>query len=172
MRWDHSFFQMLRYIQRGALQGNLPFCTSRYTIVKIQPPKVKPGLDVFSLQTSSFFSAHVLGKDVFREDYKRRRLEKPLVPSNDPFAMPKALMKSVAYGLALATVVGVIMGCNNSKFRAKLRTTFPYAALWVDLIKGEEDVEEEQKIGSSQSEDDSSPFQTALRAGMLEVKKE
>jgi len=164
---------MLRYIQRGLLQGSLPFCTSRHTIVKLQPPKVKPSLDIFSLQTSSFSSAQVLGKDVFREDYKRRRMEKPLVPSNDPFAMPKALVKSVAFGLALATVVGVIMGCYNSKFRAKLRTTFPYAALWVDLIKGEEkDVEEEQKIGSSQSKDDSSPFQTDLRAGMLEVRKE
>ena len=158
-------------MQRGRLQGSLQCCTSGHTIAKIQSPKFKPSLDVFPMQTSSFSSAQVLGKDVFREDYKRRRLEKPLVPSDDPFAMPKALMKSVACGLGLATVVGVIMGCYDSKFRAKLRTTFPYAALWVDLIKGgEEDVEEEQKSGSSKTDEDS-PFQTDLRAGMLEVKK-
>ena len=97
--------------------------------------------------------------------------EKPLVPEDKPFALPFAFMKALACGLALATVVSVIMGCNNSKFRAQLRTKFPYAALWVDLIKGEEEIEEEQTSGSSQA-DDSSPFQNDLRAGMLEVKKE
>jgi len=113
----------------------------------------------------------MLGKDVYQEHYKRRQMEKPLVPKDDPLAMPFAFMKALACGLALATVVGVIMGCYNSKFRAQLRTKFPYAALWVDLIKGEEEVEEDQRSGSSQA-DDSSPFQTDLRAGMLEVKRE
>ena len=98
-------------------------------------------------------------------------MEKPLVPKDDPFAMPFAFMKGLACGLALATVVSVIMGCYNSKFRAQLRTKFPYAALWVDLIKGEEEVEEDQRSGSSQA-DAESPFQTDLRAGMLEVKRE
>ena len=100
-------------------------------------------------------------------------METPIVPKDEPLALPFAFMKALACGLALATVVSVIMGCYNSKFRAQLRTKFPYAALWVDLIKGEEeDVKEEQtKNGVSQA-DDNSPFQTDLRAGMLEVKRE
>ena len=157
---------MLRHIQRSRLQCHLTFCSSGHTIPKVQPLKVNP------LQTSSFCSAQVLGKDVYQEHYKRRRMETPIVPKDEPLALPFAFMKALACGLALATVVSVIMGCYNSKFRAQLRTKFPYAALWVDLIKGEEeDIEEETKSGSSQT-DDSSPFQTDLRAGMLEVKRE
>ena len=83
--------------------------------------------------------------------------------------MPFAFMKAFACGLAMATVVAVILGCNNSKFRAKLKTAYPYAALWVDMIKGVEEVEQNQ---NSQAADDvDSPFQTDLRAGMLEVKE-
>ena len=162
---------MLRHIQRGRLQGYmLPVCTSRHATTKVLPLKINPCFGVFSLQTSSFSSAQVLGKDVYQESYARRIKEKQqqsMAPGDNPFAMPFAFIKAFACGLGLATVVSVILGCNNSKFRAKLQTTFPYAALWVDMIKGEEDIEEEQKSGESQA--DESPFQTDLRAGMLEV---
>ena len=162
---------MLRHIQRGRLQGHmLVVCTSRHTTPKVLPLKINPSFGVFSLQTSSFSSAQVLGKDVYQESYARRIKEKQqqsMVPGDNPFAMPFAFIKAFACGLGLATVVSVILGCNNSKFRAKLQTTFPYAALWVDMIKGEEDIEKEQKSGESQA--DESPFQTDLRAGMLEV---
>ena len=162
---------MLRHIQRGKLQGHmLPVCTSRHTTPKVLPLKINPSFGVFSLQTSSFSSAQVLGKDVYQESYARRIKEKQqqsMAPGDNPFAMPFAFIKAFACGLGLATVVSVILGCNNSKFRAKLQTTFPYAALWVDMIKGEEDIEKEQTSGESQA--DESPFQTDLRAGMLEV---
>merc|ERR1719458_1110127 len=144
----------------------------RPTTPKVLPLKINPS-GVFSLQTSSFSSAKVLGKDVYQESYARRIKEKQqqsMAPGDNPFAMPFAFIKAFACGLGLATVVSVVLGCNNSKFRAKLQTTFPYAALWVDMIKGEEDVEKEQKSGESQA--DESPFQNDLRAGMLEVKKE
>ena len=165
---------MLRHIQRGRLQGHmLPVCISRRATLKVFPLKINASFGVFSLQTSSFSSAQVLGKDVYQESYAQRIKEKQqqsMAPGDNPFAMPFAFIKAFACGLGLATVVSVILGCNNSKFRAKLQTTFPYAALWVDMIKGEEDVEKEQN--REESRDDDSPFQTDLRAGMLEVKKE
>jgi len=100
----------------------------------------------------------------------RKEKQQPLIPADKPFALPFAFIKAFACALALATVISVVIGCNDSKFRAKLRTTYPYAALWVDMIKGAEDVEEEQK--NSEATDEENPFETDLRAGMLEVKKE
>ena len=157
---------MLRHIQRGHLQGYLPLFNKG---PKSLHSKV---ITSFTLQSTSFSSSKILGKDIYQESYKRKRMKTLAVPDSNPFALPFAFMKALACGLALSTVLGVMVGCNNSKFRAQLRTTFPYAALWVDLIKGEEVVEEEQKSASEGNQADESPFKTDLRAGMLEVKKE
>ena len=116
---------MLPHILRGRCQAYmLPVWNGRRSqIPKCLPLKINPSFGVFSLQTSSFSSTQALGKDVYQESYARRVREKqqPKAPEGNPFAMPFAAMKAFACGLALATVVAVILGCNNSKFRAKLK---------------------------------------------------
>ena len=81
----------------------------------------------------------------------------------DPLAMPKAGLKAVVVGLVLGTAACVLAGCQDQEFRAGLRTKYPYAALWVDMIKGEEEVVVEVK--------EAGPFNEDLRRGMVVVER-
>ena len=159
--------QMLKFIQSGR-QNSAQLLRAPGRVVSHNI--VNPCHAILSQQTSPITTTRGFRKEIYQESFAKRKKEQRLVPDSDPFGLPVACLKAVACGLVLATVIGIATGCYNSKFRAELRTTFPYAALWVDFIKGEEKVEEQRKNESSTIND--SPFDTELRAGMLEVKKD
>ena len=161
---------MLKFIQSGR-QNILQLLRAPGRVVPtITHNRVNPCHAILSQQTFPITTTRGFRKEIYQESFAKRKKEQRLVPDSDPLALPVACLKAVACGLVLATVIGIATGCYNSKFRAELRTTFPYAALWVDFIMGEEKVEEERKNESSTIND--GPFDTELRAGMLEVKKD
>ena len=132
---------------------------------------LKPLTSLSPLSLSTLSPLLAPGKDVFQPQFKEknkeywtRQKEARIRQNPDPLATPKAGLKALLVGLGLGTAACVLAGCYDREFRARLATKYPYAALWVDMIKGEEEVVVEVK--------ETSPFNEDLRRGMLVVEGE
>ncbi len=87
----------------------------------------------------------------------------------DPWAPLKVGLKSLAVGVGLGTLGCVLAGARDPAYRRRLRTTYPYAALWLDLFMVPEVLEDEDGVNENTSEA-ASPFREHLRRGLTETK--
>ena len=127
-------------------------------------------------------------KDAWREDFYKKKLEdkklmkeqRKVLSREDPFKLPKIAGQAFLIGLGAATILGIAYGAYDPGFRRKLRTTYPYATLWLDMLFVKEVQEDEVVLGQEFSgkegqmyrkeiQEAISPFKENLRRGFVEV---
>jgi hypothetical protein len=113
-------------------------------------------------------------KDVYRPDFKAKENEKreklrarAALASPDPWTPLKLGLKALAVGVGLGTLASILMGAWDPAYRRRLRTIYPYAALWLDVFMVPEVLEDE---GGEIASEAASPFREHLRQGITDAK--
>lgn len=97
----------------------------------------------------------VFNPNIFNEHMRRAPdVKEALIADGDPFSILVGGMKALVFAMVASCTAAVLYGAYDSGYRRTLRTSFPWGAQLLDLVKEEEGPStiDEDESGKSASE--------------------